>query len=98
MAKEVKKGSKKVAAKKEVATKKVKSVKKKAAPRRVEKKNPNNMINIIYMFLLMLGVSLVFVALTLKISNYIDNSTTLTCLGIALASIIISVFVKKLNE
>ena len=98
MAKEVKKGSKKVAAKKEVAAKKVNAVKKKSAPRRVEKKNPSNMINIIYMFLLMLGVSLVFVALTLKISNYIDNSTTLTCLGIALASIIISVFVKKLNE
>ena len=91
MAKELKKGTKKVsAAKKPVATKKV--------VRKVEKKNSNNVCNIIYMFLLVLGVSLVFVALTLKISNYINNSTTLSCLGIALASLIISVFVKKLNE
>ena len=50
------------------------------------------------MFLLILGVSLVFVSLTLKITNDLENSTMLTCLGIAFAAIIISVFVKKLDE
>ena len=97
MAKELKKGTKKVsAAKKPVATKK--TVANKKVVRKVEKKNPSGVYKIVYMFLLVLGVSLVFVALKLKISNYINNSTTLSCLGIALASLIISVFVKKLNE
>ena len=96
MAKEMKKGEKKVAAKK--ATKKVVPAKKTNASVRTTKNDEkkSNIISIVYMFLLILGISLVFVCLVLKFD--ISNSTTLSCLGIALASIIISVFVKRLDE
>ena len=98
MAKEMKKGEKKVAAKK--ATKKVVPAKKTNASVRTTKNDEkkSNIISIVYMFLLILGISLVFVCLVLKFDNSISNSTTLSCLGIALASIIISVFVKRLDE
>ena len=106
MAKEVKKGvattSKKPTTTRKAAasTKKAAASTKKAAPKRVAKKveTKSNVTSVVYMFLLTLGVALVFVSLTLKFTRDIDNSTMLYCLGIALASLIISSFVKRMNE
>ena len=104
MAKE-EKGKKKVAtaaAKKTVSAAKTarKTVRKSAPRKKVETRveNNSNIIPIVYMFLLILGISLIFVALTLKIANYINSTVTLTCLGVALVLLIISAFVKKMNE
>ena len=94
MAKEVKKGTKKTETTKvakKTATKKV------AKTTRTVKKN-NGIVPILYMFLLILGASLVFVSLTLKVANYIDTRLMVTCLGIALIILILSVFVKKIDE
>ena len=92
MAKEIKKGAKKT---------KVAAVKKtKAAPtRRTRKeKSPNVVASIVCLALLLLGISLIFVAVTLKFTNDIDTKLMITCLGISLVFLIISAFVKKLNE
>ena len=97
MAKEVKKGTKKVASK---VTKKTEATKK-AAPKRVVRKvekEKSNIISIVYNSFLVIGVIIVGAALALKFGNYIETSTTLTCLGIALILVIISLFVKKINE
>lgn len=106
MAKEEKKGTKKVTAKTttKAATKPAakkapakKTTKRVVRETRAVKKN-NGIIPIIYMFLLILGVSLVFVSLTLKTANYIDTHLMVTCLGIALVILILSAFVKKISE
>jgi len=99
MAKEVKKGVA-TTSKKLTTTRKATASTKKVAPKRVVKKveEKSNIISIVYMFLLILGVALVFVSLALKFTRDIDNSTMLYCLGIALASLIISSFVKRMNE
>ncbi len=101
MAKEVKKGTKKVATKPAAKTAK-KAPAKKATTRVVRNTRPakksNGIVPIVYMFLLILGVSLVFVSLALKTANYIDTHLMVTCLGIALVVLILSAFVKKLSE
>lgn len=94
MAKEVKKGTKKVATKK--AIKKAPAKKTVRATKPVKKNNGT--IAIVYMFLLILGVSLVFVSLTLMAAGYIDTRLMLTCLGIALVILILSAFIKKITE
>ena len=96
MAKEIKKGNKKV-----VAKPAAKNIKK--APARSTKvvnttKKENGIIPVIYMFLLILGIALVFVSLTLKTVGEIDTRLMITCLGIALVMLIISAFIKKMNE
>lgn len=101
MAKEVKKGSKKVAAK--PAAKAVKKAPVKKAAKKVVReprvvKKDNTAISVVYMFLLILGVALVFVSLTLKLAGYADTRLMLTCLGIALVILILSAFVKKMAE
>ena len=95
MAKEVKKGNKKVAvAKKAPAKKVVKPVAKKVRP--VKKTNKTALIA--YMFLLILGFLLAFVSLILKTANYIDTRAMITSFGIALVALILSAFIKKMNE
>ena len=98
MAKEVKKGTKKAAAK-PVAKKAVKKTPAKKTTRTVTATKKNNgIIPIVYMFLLILGVSLVFVSLTLMIAGYIETRLMATCLGVALVILILSAFIKKLAE
>ncbi len=96
MAKE-KKGTKKAtvkAAKKPVA-------KKVATKRKVVEKNTtcmNKFVPIIYMFLLILGVSLIFVSLALLVAGYIDTKLMVTCIGISIISIVASMFVRRFCE
>ena len=97
MAKEVKSGVKKAVAKKSASAKKAAPAKKTVVTRRTETKKRDTMA-VVYMFMLILGVSLIFVSLALKMTNEIGNTTVLYCLGIALASLIISAFIKKLND
>lgn len=100
MAKEVKKGTKKVAAK--PAAKAAKKAPAKKTTKVVRNTRPvkkaNGIVPIVYMFLLILGVSLVFVSLALKTADYIDTHLMVTCLGIALVVLVLSAFVKKLSE
>lgn len=110
MAKEVKKGTtkkvvtksatKKAPAKKvaPAAKKVVKKAPAKKTTRVVKTSNKSNITQLVYMFLLILGVSLVMVSLILKWANYIDTTAMVTCLGIALVSLILSAFLKKFSE
>ena len=101
MAKEVKKGAKKVAAKtKPVAKTKsaTRTSAKKTVKREAPKKKTSNIKSLATMFLLMLGVALVFVAFISKIAGYMETNIMITCLGVALVLLIISAFIKKLDE
>ena len=95
------KGTKKAV--KKSTTKAVKSTAKKVAPKKktreykVEEQKPK-IISFAYMFFLMIGVALAFVAITLKVVGDIDSSLMFVCLIIALVFVIMSSFFKRICE
>ena len=98
MAKELKKGAKKTGTKAATKTVRKAAPKKTAVRAKAVETNNNNLVSVFYMFLLILGISLVFVAVTLKVANYIDTKIMFTSLGIAFVLLILSVFVKRIGD